>query len=134
MFYGVAYYPEHWPEAMWAKDAKLIAAGNFDGVRVGEFAWCRLEPRDGQFDFAWLDRAIDTLAGEGLKIILGTPSATPPAWLIHQHADILPVDAMGVQMNFGARKHYCHTNLTYRGYVHRIVTQLAEHYRDNRGP
>jgi beta-galactosidase len=66
-----------------------------------------------------------------LQTILCTPTATPPAWLIHQHPDILPVDALGAPMGFGARKHYCHTHPTYRQYAQRIVAQLAEHYRDN---
>jgi len=131
MFYGVAYYPEHWPEATWAQDAQLMAECHFDGVRIGEFAWCRLEPEEGHFDLAWLDRAIQTLAAEGLRVILGTPTAAPPVWLIHQHPEILPVDAQGVRMSFGVRKHYCHTIPTYRRYALRIVEQLAKHYQDN---
>lgn len=131
MFYCVAYYPEHWPEEMWARDAKLLAGCHFDGVRVGEFAWCRMEPREGKFDFSWLDRAIETLAKEGVKVILGTPTATPPPWLIHKYPEILPVDAMGVRMGFGMRKHYCHTSPIYRKYARRIAEQMAEHFKDN---
>lgn len=131
MFYCVAYYPEHWPEEMWARDAKLLAECNFDGVRVGEFAWCRMEPQEGKFEFSWLDRAIETLAKEGVKVILGTPTATPPAWLIHKYPEILPVDAMGVRMGFGMRKHYCHTSPIYRKYARRIVEQMAEHFKDD---
>jgi len=131
VFYCVAYYPEHWPEEWWARDAKLIAECNFDGVRVGEFAWCRMEPEEGRFDFAWLDRAIETLAREGIKVILGTPTAAPPAWLVHKHPEIMPVDAMGVRMTFGMRKHFCHTSPIYRRYAQRIAAKMAEHYGDN---
>jgi beta-galactosidase len=116
---------------MWSRDAKLLAECNFDAVRVGEFAWCRMEPEEGTFDFSWLDRAIETLAQEGLQVILGTPTATPPAWLIHKHREILPVDAMGIRTEFGVRKHYCHSNPDYRKYARRIAKEMAEHYQDN---
>ncbi|MGI5917544.1 MAG: beta-galactosidase [Anaerolineae bacterium] len=128
MFYCVAYYPEHWPEEWWARDARLIAECHFDGVRVGEFAWSHMEPEEGRYDFGWLDRAIDTFAREGVKVILGTPTATPPPWLVHKHPEILPVDAMGVRMGSSMRKHYCHTSPVYREYAARIVEELARRY------
>lgn len=128
MYNFVAYYPEHWPEAQWAEDARLMVEANFDGARVGEFAWCRLEPEEDRFDFDWLDRAIETLAAAGLRVLLGTPTATPPAWLVHAHPEILPVDARGVRMSFGMRKHYCHTSPVYREYAGRITAALAERY------
>lgn len=131
MFFGVAYYPEHWPEENWYNDAQKIKACNFDGVRIGEFAWCRMEPEEGRFDFSWLDRAVNTLGQAGLKVVLGTPTATPPAWLTHKHPEILPVDGNGVQMKPGVRKHYCHTNPIFRDYSRQIVEKMAEHYKDN---
>ena len=131
MYYGVAYYPEHWPEENWDADAKNIKKCNMDGVRVGEFAWCRLEPEEGVFNFDWLDKAIDVLGRNGLKIVIGTPTATPPSWLVHKHPEILPVDGNGIQMKNGVRKYYCHSNPVYRKYSQRIVEKLAEHYKDN---
>ena len=131
MFYGVAYYPEHWPEENWANDAKNIRECGMDGVRIGEFAWCRMEPEENEFDFDWLDRAIQILSEAGLKIILGTPTATPPSWLIHKHPEILPVDANGIQMKNGVRKYYCHSNKIYRQYARKIVTKMAQRYGDN---
>ena len=104
MFFGVAYYPEHWSEDDWKHDAATIRECGMDGVRIGEFAWSRLEPQEGVFTFGWLDRAIDTLGEAGLRVVLGTPTATPPPWLVHQHPDILPVDARGVQMKNGVRR------------------------------
>ena len=85
---GVCYYPEHWPEPMWPRDAARMAAAGIKYVRIGEFAWSRLEPKPGRFDWAWLDRAIDVLASAGLKIVLGTPSATPPRWMLERFPDI----------------------------------------------
>ncbi len=131
MFYGVAYYPEHWPEENWGKDAKNIRECGMDGVRIGEFAWCRMEPEEEVFDFDWLDKAIQILGEAGLKIILGTPTATPPSWLIHKHPEILPVDANGIQMKNGVRKYYCHSNKTYRQFAKRIATKMAQRYGDN---
>ena len=128
---GVAYYPEHWPEENWATDAKNMRESGMDLVRIGEFAWTKMEPREGEFDFDWLDLAIETLGAAGLKVILGTPTATPPNWLIHKHPEILPVDAKGIQMKPGVRKYYCHTSATYRWHAAKIAKQLAERYGNN---
>jgi hypothetical protein len=83
---GVCYYPEHWPEAQWAEDAARMAETGLTWVRIGEFAWSRIEPEPGHYDWDWLDRAIETLAGAGIKVILGTPTATPPKWLVDKDA------------------------------------------------
>lgn len=131
MYLSVAYYPEHWPEEMWENDANNIKTCNLDMVRVGEFAWTKMEPSEGVYDFDWLDRAIETLGKAGLKVIIGTPTATPPSWLIHKHPEILPVDGMGVQMKNGVRKYYCHTNPVYRDYSQKIVKELATRYGNN---
>jgi len=90
-----------------------------------------MEPEENEFDFDWLDRAIQILSEAGLKIILGTPTATPPSWLIHKHPEILPVDANGIQMKNGVRKYYCHSNKIYRQYARKIVTKMAQRYGDN---
>jgi beta-galactosidase len=82
---GVCYYPEHWPEATWPEDARRMAELGITYVRIGEFAWSRMEPARGRFDWGWLDRAIDTLGRPGLKVVLGTPTSTPPKWLVDQH-------------------------------------------------
>ncbi len=131
MFFGVAYYPEHWPEENWAKDAKNIKKCGIDGVRIGEFSWSRLEPKEGVFDFEWLDKAIKTLGDAGLKVIIGTPTATPPSWLVHKNPEILPVNANGIVMKSGVRKYYCHSNKTYRKYAKIIATKLSQHFGEN---
>jgi beta-galactosidase len=124
---GVAYYPEQWPRERWEIDARLMTEAGIAVVRVGEFAWAKLEPRLGQFDFDWLDDAIGTLAGAGLELILGTPTAAPPAWLVERHPEILPLRADGVQP-FGNRRHYCPNQPAFREATERIVTALAERY------
>ena len=98
---GVCYYPEHWPEVMWKQDAADMVKAGITHVRVGEFAWSRFEPEPGTYDFDWLARAIDTLGDAGLKLILGTPTATPPKWLVDKMPDMLPISREGRTRGFG---------------------------------
>lgn len=128
---GVCYYPEHWPESRWTEDARQMRMLGISHVRLGEFAWSRLEPRPGHYAWDWLDRAIETLGAAGLKIILGTPTATPPKWLIDRHPDILAHDAEGRPRGFGSRRHYCFSSPTYRRAALRIVTDMARRYGHN---
>jgi len=130
---GVCYYPEHWPEQKWSDDAHQMAAIGLSCVRIGEFAWAKFEPEPGQYDWEWFDRAIQTLHGAGLGIILGTPTATPPKWLIDQHPDILAVDEHGRVRGFGSRRHYCFSSETYRHECRRIVTEMVKRYGDHPG-
>ena len=76
---GVCYYPEHWPKNFWKKDAKRMAEAGLSWVRIGEFAWSKMEPSPGDIKFDWLDEIIDILGTAGLSVVLGTPTATPPA-------------------------------------------------------
>lgn len=128
---GVCYYPEHWPEAKWAEDAARMAELGLTWVRIGEFAWSRMEPEPGRFDWDWLDRAIDTLGKAGLKVVLGTPTATPPRWMLDRHPDMLAVDAEGRPRGFGSRRHYCFSHRGYRQESARITTELARRYGKN---
>ncbi len=125
---GVCYYPEHWPETLWAKDAARMVETGLSWVRIGEFAWSRIEPEEGRFDWDWLDRAIDTLGRAGLKVILGTPTATPPRWVLEKHPDMLAVDDQGRPRGFGSRRHYCFSHEGYKTECRRIVTALAQRY------
>lgn len=90
---GTCYYPEHWPRDIWEDDARRMADTGLTWVRIGEFAWSRLEPQPGEYEFNWLDEAIEVLGNAGLKVVLGTPTATPPRWMIDRHPDMLAVDA-----------------------------------------
>ncbi|MBN1148060.1 MAG: beta-galactosidase [Anaerolineales bacterium] len=125
---GVCYYPEHWPAGRWAEDARLMRQAGLDYVRIGEFAWAQMEPSEGRYDWGWLDHAIETLAGEGLQIVLGTPTAAPPVWLAHAYPEILPVDAQGRRRRAGSRRHYCHSSPAYRQHTRRIVGAMAARY------
>src|SRR6056297_4061248 len=125
---GVCYYPEHWPEEIWAEDAARMAEAGIDWVRIGEFAWSRLEPEPGRLEFDWLDRAIDILGSAGRKIVLGTPTATPPRWMLEKHRDMLAVDREGRERGFGSRRHYCFSHAGYREECRRIARLLGERY------
>ena len=130
---GTCYYPEHWPEAIWAEDARRMARTGLTWVRIGEFAWTRIEPAPGELHWDWLDRAIGVLADAGLRAILGTPTATPPRWMLDRHPDMLAVDAQGRTRGFGSRRHYCFSHDGYLDECRRIVTLLGDRYgRDAR--
>jgi beta-galactosidase len=125
---GVCYYPEHWPQSYWPDDARRMREMGLSRVRIGEFAWSRIEPDPGRFEWDWLDLAIDTLHRAGLGIVLGTPTATPPKWLVDSQPDMLAYDADGRPRGFGSRRHYCFSSDAYAGQCDRIVTALAERY------
>lgn len=125
---GVCYYPEHWPEALWTEDARRMAGLGITFVRIGEFAWSRLEPALGKYEFDWLERAVETLHDAGLKVVLGTPTATPPKWLVDAMPDMLPRDAQGRVRGFGSRRHYDFSHEGYRAECRRIVTALGERF------
>ncbi|MFN4211344.1 MAG: beta-galactosidase, partial [Devosia sp.] len=123
---GVCYYPEHWPEDWWDRDAARMAEVGIKWVRIGEFAWSRLEPTPGNLTFDWIIRAMDVLGRHGLKVVFGTPTATPPRWMIDKHPDMLAVDAQGRRKGFGSRRHYDFSHLGYREEAGRITRLLAD--------
>lgn len=128
---GTCYYPEHWPEEIWVEDARRMVDAGLTWVRIGEFAWSRLEPKPGELRFDWLDRAIEVLGQAGLKVVLGTPTATPPRWMADKHPDMFAVDAEGRPRGFGSRRHYCFSHAGYLEESRRIVRLMAERYGQN---
>ncbi len=129
--FGVDYYPEHWPKERWATDARMMREMGIEIVRMAEFSWQKFEPRAGEFHFEDLDEAIAILAAEGIDVILGTPTAAPPAWIIEQNPEIQPTDWRGQQRFFGSRHHDCQSNPVYREHIRRYVTAFAAHYAGN---
>ena len=97
-------------------------------VRIAEFAWSRIEPEPGRFDWAWLDQAVETLGAAGLSIVMCTPTATPPKWLVDTHPDMLALDRDGRPRGFGSRRHYCFSSESYRAECARITEALAGRY------
>jgi beta-galactosidase len=128
MTIGVYYYPEAWPESQWARDHANIRKLGMEFVHMGEFAWYFMEPEEGRYDFDWLEKNVALAAQNGLKVILCTPSATPPIWLTRKHPEILMVDAAGRRMNHGSREQADWSSPVYRAYVEKIVTELGKRF------
>jgi beta-galactosidase len=126
--YGGDYNPEQWPEDVWLEDVRLMREAGVNFVTVGVFSWALLEPADGRFDFAWLDRVLDLLHANGIGVDLATATASPPAWLTAAHPEMLPEDADGVRRWPGSRQHYSPTSPVYRRHAARLVRAMAERY------
>ncbi len=125
---GVSWYPEQWPEDRWATDLDMMKATGFNTVRVAEFAWSRMEPQEGRFDFAWLDRAIAAAQARGFMVVIGTPTAAPPAWLTQTYPDTLRVDENGTRAGHGGRRQFSFASRRYRHLARRIATEMAKRY------
>jgi len=125
---GVCYYPEHWPRAQWAEDARRMHAMGIRVVRIAEFAWSVIEAEPGVFTWDWLDEAVETLHAAGLGIVLCTPTATPPKWLVDRMPDMVAIDLQGRPRGFGSRRHYCFSHAGYRAESRRISRAVAERY------
>ena len=125
---GVDYYPEQCEESCWPVDVELMAGAGISIVRLGEFAWSRMEPVEGRFEFGWLDRVLGLLHKAGIQAVLGTPTSTPPAWLHARYPEIYPADQRKYRLGFGTREQRCLNNPEMRTYGRRIVTAMAQHY------
>ncbi|MEE4195883.1 MAG: beta-galactosidase [Anaerolineae bacterium] len=131
LYYGADYYPEHWPQERWSTDAEMMQAAGMNVVRMAEFAWTRMETKPGEFTFGWLDKAIEILAAHGIQTVLGTPTASPPAWLMNSDESMYLVTEEGVRRTYGNRREYCPTHAGYRQASDRICTAMALYYADN---
>jgi len=141
MHFGVDYYPEQWvhpyggtpenPEAAWERDADLMVKAGVNVVRIGEYSWGLCESEEGKYDFAWLRRVMDIMAKREISVVLGTPTAAPPIWLVKKHPEILPVDEMGVIRQEGTRRAVCLASDVFWDYAKRIVTAMAQALGDH---
>jgi beta-galactosidase len=128
---GVPHYPEQVDRSYWERDAERMAAAGFNTVRMGEFAWHILEPREGVFDFSLFDDAIELLGRHGISTMLCTPTATPPRWLTVHYPEVLRVDVNGRAMSHGSRQHADTSSPVFRVHSQRITRAMAEHYVAN---
>ncbi|MTI02347.1 beta-galactosidase [Roseibium sp. RKSG952] len=128
---GVCYYPEQWDRSQWRDDAAQMIAMGLDWVRIAEFTWGLIEPERGRFDWDWLDEVIDILGAAGLRVMMSTPTAAPPKWLIDEHPEILPVGPDGRVRGFGSRRHYCFSSEIYLEEACRIASAYARRYGQN---
>jgi len=128
---GVCYYPEHWDESLWDDDFRRMRELGFSVVRMAEFAWTIMEPEEGVYQFDLFERALDAAHRHGLKVILGTPTATPPVWLTTRYPEVLNASQEGVLYRHGMRRHYNYNSDVYRRFCARIVRHMAGHFRDH---
>jgi beta-galactosidase len=128
---GTDWYPEQWPESRWEEDLRMMEAANLKVVRIAEFAWSRMEPAEGRYDFDWLDRAIALAAKHHIVSVVGTPTAGPPAWLTQKYPDTLRIDEHGQRATHGNRAHGSVSSPRYRDVCHRIAEQMALHFGHN---
>lgn len=125
---GAYYYPEHWDESQWERDFKQMHELGFEFTHFAEFAWAQLEPEEGKYDFAWLDRAVALAAKYDLKVIMCTSTATPPVWLSRRYPEILLRQEDGTVLDHGARQHASFASPRYRELAFRMIEKLAQHY------
>ncbi len=125
---GVCYYPEHWPETEWEDDLKRMLENGIDCVRIAEFAWNLMEPEQGVYDFSLFDRFLDLAQRMEMKVILGTPTATPPVWVSQPYPEILNADRKGHVYPHGLRRHYTYNSPVYQKLSRNIVEKMGERY------
>jgi beta-galactosidase len=131
MLHGGDYNPDQWPEDVWAEDMRLLKLAHCNAMSVGIFAWTRLEPAEGQYDFGWLDRVMDLLAENGAYAVLATPSGARPAWMASKYPEVLRVRPDRGRNLFGQRHNHCPTSPMYREKTRLINGKLAERYKDH---
>ena len=128
MTVGVCYYPEHWDESLWESDLDRMLESGIAVIRIAEFAWSLFERTEGVFTFDFFDRFLNLCILKRMKVIFGTPTATPPAWLTEKYPEVLNADKNGVPMRHGLRRHYNYNAPVYHEKTRIIVEKLAEHY------
>lgn len=125
---GTCYYPEHWDKKLWAEDLNRMLSNGIGTIRIGEFAWSKVEPREGEFTYEFFDDFLRVVSETKMKVIFGTPTATPPAWLTEKYPEVLNCRMDGVKYRHGMRRHYNYNSPVYQKLCCRIVEKTAEHY------
>jgi beta-galactosidase len=128
---GAAWYPEQWPESRWDADLQLMQDAHLHVVRIGEFAWSTLEPSQGHYDLAWLERAVRLAEKHHIEVVIGTPTDAPPAWLTAAHPEALRVDSSGRRAEHGSRRQFNYASPEYRVFCAAIAEQLARRFGHN---
>ncbi|WP_084129131.1 beta-galactosidase [Demequina sp. NBRC 110055] len=129
--YGGDYNPEQWSREVWNEDVALMREAGVNLVSVGIFSWAMLEPKEGLYDFSWMDDLLDLLHANGIAVDLGTPSVSPPAWFFHMYPESRVVTRDGTVMGFGSRGMASHASTEYREAIARMAAELARHYADH---
>jgi beta-galactosidase len=132
MLLGVDYYPEQWDASMLETDLDTIIELGCNVIRIGEFSWHLMEKTEGNYDFSYFDHVIAKAKEKGLKVIMGTPTATIPAWLAKKYPDILSEFEGGKKRSFGGRHVYCFNSPVMYEYSEKIIRELVTHYKEEK--
>lgn len=125
---GTCYYPEHWDKSIWEEDLLRMLSHGIKTIRIAEFSWNKMQPEEGKFDFSFFEEFLCLAEKTGMKVILGTPTATPPAWLANRYPEVLNCRIDGVPLHHGARRHYNYNSPVYRKFCSEIVEKMASAY------
>jgi beta-galactosidase len=129
VLYGASYYPEYMPYERLERDVDLMQKAGISVVRMGESTWSSWEPRDGEFEFAWMDRALDRLHKAEIKVIMGTPTYSVPPWLYRKHPEVLVTQLGEKKSYYGLRQNMDITSPVYLRYAERVIRQVVGHVR-----
>jgi len=125
---GAAWYPEQWPEARWEADLALMEAAHINFVRVSEFAWSTMEPKEGDYQLDWLEHAVRLAEKHHIAVVLGTPSAAPPAWLTQRYPETMRTKEDGRKDEHGNRQQFDWSNAKYRELAGKMAAKMAERF------
>lgn len=128
VLYGGDYNPEQWPEEIWEEDMRLFKLAGIDEVTLNVFSWAALQPSEDTYNFEKLDKIMDLVEANGLKVFLATSTAAHPAWMAKRHPDILRTEFSGMKRKFGSRHNSCQNSPTYQKYSVLLAKKLAEWY------
>lgn len=131
VLYGGDYNPEQWPEETWDDDIKVFKQADINSATINVFSWALLEPKEGQYDFAKLDRIVEKLSQADFKIVMATSTAAMPAWMFKEYPDVARVDYQGRRHVFGQRQNFCPSSPNYRRLAQQLVDHLAQRYAGN---
>jgi beta-galactosidase len=131
--FGGDYNPEQWSRDVWKEDIELMQRAGVNLVSLGIFSWSKIEQRQGEFHFDWLDDAMQLLHEGGIGIDMATATASPPAWLVTKYPSVLPVNGDGIRSNHGGRQAYCPSSPIYRELAATLVDKIAERYATHPG-
>jgi len=113
------------------QDVQLMQKAGITVVRIGESSWGLWEPEDGKFEYAWMDRVVEKLHAAAIRIILGTPTYSIPAWMYKKHPEMVVTRLGGQYLYYGLRQNTDLANPTYRFYCERVIRKIVEHYKNN---
>ena len=127
LLHGADYNPDQWldrPDIL-KRDIELMKEAHMNCVSVGIFAWARLEPKEGVYEFDWLEQIIEELYQNGIYTILATPSGAKPLWMSEKYEEIRRMSDHMVRDWSGERHNHCYTSPYYREKVRQIDGALA---------